>query len=259
MSADLPLHIKSAIHAGVASIEIARPGKKNALTQAMYRAMAEAIAAARANTAVRALLITGQPEVFTAGNDLDDFLQRVPADSDAPARAFMQALLACEKPVVAAVSGAAIGIGATMLLHCDLVYVSDEARLVLPFVALGLVPEFGSSLLLPQRLGHARAAEVLLLSSPITGAEAVTLGLASAVLPASELLAHARRVAERFSVLPPDAVRDTKRLLRAGSSAAIAQAMRAEEAIFAERLRSPEAQEALQAFIQKRQPDFSRF
>jgi enoyl-CoA hydratase/carnithine racemase len=258
-SASHSQHVKSSSHAGVATIEIARPEKKNALTQAMYQAMAEAIAVARADTAVRALLIAGQPEVFTAGNDLDDFLQQPAMGSGSPVRSFMHALLECEKPVVAAVSGAAIGIGATMLLHCDLVYVSDQARLVLPFVALGLVPEFGSSLLLPQRLGHARASEKLLLAEPITAAEAVQLGIATAVIPASELLAHAQRMAARFNALPPGAVRDTKRLMRAGSSAAIAQAMRAEEAIFSERLRSPEALEALQAFVQKRKPDFSRF
>ena len=146
-----------------------------------------------------------------------------------------------------------------MLLHCDLVYLSEQARLVLPFVALGLVPEFASSLLLPQRLGHARAAEKLLLAEPITAAEALELGIATAVVPASELLAHARRMAERFNTLPPGAVRDTKRLMRAASGAAIAQAMQAEEAIFPERLRSPEALEALQAFLQKRKPDFSGF
>jgi enoyl-CoA hydratase/carnithine racemase len=160
---------------------------------------------------------------------------------------------------VAAVNGAAIGIGATMLLHCDLVYVSDQARLVLPFVGLGLVPEFASSLLLPQRMGHAKAAEKLLLGEPITGAEAVALGMATAVLPASDVLAHARRMAERFNALPPGAVRDTKRLMRAGSSAGIARAVQAESAIFAERLRSPEAKEALQAFFEKRKPDFSKF
>ncbi len=253
------MNINTSTLAGVATIEIARPEKKNALTHAMYQAMAEAIAAAGADGAVRALLITGQPEAFTAGNDLEDFLQRPPVDSGSEVRRFMQALLACEKPVVAAVSAAAIGIGTTMLLHCDLVYLSEQARLVLPFVSLGLVPEFASSLLLPQRLGYARTAEKLLLAEPITAAEALELGIATAVVPASELLAHARRMAERFNALPPGAVRDTKRLMRAASGIAIAQAMQAEEAIFLQRLRSPEALEALQAFLQKRKPDFSRF
>jgi enoyl-CoA hydratase/carnithine racemase len=244
---------------GVSTIEIARPEKKNALTQAMYQAMAEAIAAASADDAVRALLIIGQPGVFTAGNDLEDFMQRPPLGADSAVGRFMLGLLACDKPVVAAVGGAAVGIGATMLLHCDLVYVSEQARLVLPFVGLGLVPEFASSLLLPLRLGHARAAEKLLLGEPIGGAEAVALGLATALVAAGDLLPHARRMAERFNALPPGAVRDSKRLMRAGSAEAITRAMQAESAIFSQRLRSPEAMEAMQAFLQKRKPDFSRF
>jgi enoyl-CoA hydratase/carnithine racemase len=170
----------------------------------------------------------------------------------------MQALLSCDKPVVAAVTGAAIGIGATMLLHCDLVYLSDQARLVFPFVTLGVVPEFGSSLLLPRLIGHARAAAALLLAEPIGAEAAVALGIASAVLPAGEVLSHATRVASRFNALPPGAVRDTKRLMRAGAAAEISGAMEAESSLFVERLRSPEAREALQAFFEKRQPDFSK-
>jgi enoyl-CoA hydratase/carnithine racemase len=253
------MSIRSSVADGVASIEIARPEKRNALTQAMYQAMAEAIAAASADTAVRALLICGQPDVFTAGNDLEDFMRGPPLEADSAVGRFMQALLACDKPVVAAVTGAAIGIGATMLLHCDLVYVSDLSRLVMPFVNLGLVPEFASSLLLPWRLGHARAAEKLLLGESISGAEAVATGLATAVLASSEVLPHARRMAERFNALPPGAVRDTKRLMRAGFSAAVAGAIQAESTIFSQRLRSPEAMEAMQAFFQKRRPDFSKF
>jgi enoyl-CoA hydratase/carnithine racemase len=172
---------------------------------------------------------------------------------------FMQALAACDKPVVAAVTGAAIGIGTTMLLHCDLVYVSAEARLSMPFVSLGLVPEFASSVLLPHLMGHAKAAEKLLLGDPLSPAEAVDFGIASAVLPSGEVLAHARRVAERFNSLPPGAVRDTKRLMRLGVRDGILAAMRSEAAIFAERLQSPEAKEAFAAFFAKRKPDFSRF
>ncbi len=236
-----------------------RPEKKNALTQDMYLAMAQALSAASADRTVRALLIHGQPGVFTAGNDLEDFMLRPPVAADSAVGRFMQALLDCEKPVVAAVTGAAIGIGVTMLLHCDLVYLGEQARLVLPFVGLGLVPEFASSLLLPQLLGRARAAEKLLLGVPIAAPEAIACGLATAVLPPEEVLAHARQVAERFNVLPPGAVRDTKRLMRAGSSTAIAAAIQAENAIFAARLHGLEAQEALQAFFDKRKPDFSRF
>jgi enoyl-CoA hydratase/carnithine racemase len=243
---------------GVATLEIARPAKKNALTEAMYEAMAEAVSAAVADEAVRALLITGQPGVFTAGNDLEDFLQRPPTNTDAPVFRFMRALATCDKPVVAAVTGAAVGIGTTMLLHCDLVYVATDARLAMPFVSLGLVPEFASSLLIPRLIGHARAAERLLLGEPFTGIEAVALGIANAALPAAEVLGHAQRVAERFNLLAPGAVRDTKRLMRAAWHSDVARTLHEEAVVFAERLRSPEAREAFQAFIEKRKPDFSR-
>jgi enoyl-CoA hydratase/carnithine racemase len=165
----------------------------------------------------------------------------------------------CDKPVVAAVTGAAVGIGTTLLLHCDLVYVSDEARLAMPFVSLGLVPEFASSLLVPQLMGQRKAAEKLLLGDPFTGAEAVECGIANAVLPATEVLNHARRMAERFNGLPPSAVRESKRLMRAGQRELVAQTVATEASIFSTRLRSPEAQEAFQAFFQKRKPDFSTF
>jgi enoyl-CoA hydratase/carnithine racemase len=251
--------INTATAGGVASIEIARPQKKNALTLAMYEAMTDAISAAVADQTVRALLIVGQPGIFTSGNDLEDFMQRPPTGEDSPVFRFMRTLAACDKPVVAAVTGAAVGIGTTMLLHCDLVYVSEDARLAMPFVCLGLVPEFASSLLLPQLLGYAKAAEKLLLGDPFTAAEALECGIANAVLPAGEVLAHARRAAERFNSLPPAAVRDTKRLLRAASKDGILGTMRAEAAVFAERLRSPEAKEAFEAFFARRKPDFSKF
>jgi enoyl-CoA hydratase/carnithine racemase len=255
--------IKTATLNGVATIEIARPEKKNALTIAMYQAMADALRAARADGGVRAVLISGQPGIFTSGNDIEDFMARPPGGGsdgqDSPVFQFMRALLECDKPVVAAVTGAAIGIGTTMLLHCDLVYVSDEARLAMPFVGLGLVPEFASSLLLPQLMGQARAAEKLLLGDPFTGADAVDCGIANAVLPAGEVVNHARRVAERFNALPPGAIRDAKRLLRGPQAEAILKTIRSEGELFAARLRSPEAMEAFQAFFQKRKPDFSKF
>ncbi|GAA0768806.1 enoyl-CoA hydratase [Ideonella azotifigens] len=253
------MSIKTAIVDGVATIEIARPEKKNALTQAMYQAMADAINDAQLDSTVRAILITGQPGIFTSGNDIEDFMQRPPQGLDSPVFQFMQSLEACEKPVIAAVTGAAVGIGTTLLLHCDLVYVSDEARLAMPFVSLGLVPEYASSLLVPQLLGHVKAAEKLLLGDPFNGAEAVEMGIANAVLPASEVLAHARRMAERFNALPPGAVRDSKRLMKAGQRALVKQTLASEAEIFGQRLRSPEAAEAFQAFFQKRKPDFSKF
>ena len=257
------MSIKTATIDGVATIEIARPEKKNAFTVAMYQAMAEALNAAREDAAVRAVLITGQPGIFTSGNDVEDFLTRPPgqgSDSmESPVFRFMRALLDCDKPVVAAVTGAAIGIGTTMLLHCDFVYVSDEARLAMPFVALGLVPEYASSLLVPQLMGHRRAAEKLLLGDPFTPEQAVECGVASAVLPAGEVVAHARRVAERFNALPPGAVREAKQLMRAPQRELTLQTIRTEGEVFGRRLRSPEAMEAFQAFLQKRKPDFSKF
>ncbi|MBQ0931863.1 enoyl-CoA hydratase [Ideonella sp. 4Y16] len=251
--------IRAATLNGVTTIEIARPEKKNALTQAMYQAMADALRAAQADPAVRAVLITGQPGIFTSGNDLEDFMQRPPQGPESPVFRFMRALIDCDKPVVAAVTGAAIGIGTTMLLHCDFVYVSDEARLAMPFVSLGLVPEFASSLLVSQRMGHVRAAEKLLLGDPFTGAEAVECGIANAVLPAAEVVNHARRVAERFRHLAPAAVRESKALMRAPQREQVLAVIAAEGEVFGQRLRSPEAREAFQAFFEKRAPDFSSF
>lgn len=258
--------IKTGVINGVALIEIARPEKKNALTVAMYQAMADALRGAVADKSVRAVLITGQPGIFTSGNDIEDFMQRGTGNSgqgsdamDSPVFQFMRALLDCDKPVVAAVTGAAIGIGTTLLLHCDFVYVSDEARLAMPFVSLGLVPEYASSLLVPQLLGHVRAAEKLLLGEPFTPEQAVEFGLANAVLPAGEVVNHARRVAERFNALPPGAVREAKALMRAPQREQLLQVIRTEGELFSKRLRSPEAMEAFQAFFQKRKPDFSQF
>ncbi|RVU47292.1 enoyl-CoA hydratase [Rubrivivax rivuli] len=260
------MSIKTATLNGVTTIEIARPEKKNALTVAMYQAMSDALNAARADGTVRAVLITGQPGIFTSGNDIEDFMSRGTGgggagseDNESPVFKFMRALLDCDKPVVAAVTGAAIGIGTTLLLHCDFVYVSDEARLAMPFVSLGLVPEFASSLVVPQLMGNRRAAEKLLLGEPFTPEQAVECGIANAVLPATEVVNHARRVAERFNALPPGAVREAKQLMRAPQRELVLQTIRTEGELFAKRLRSPEAMEAFQAFFQKRQPDFSKF
>jgi enoyl-CoA hydratase/carnithine racemase len=257
------MSIRTATIDGVATIEIARPEKKNALTVAMYQAMCDALVAAREDPAVRAVLITGQPGVFTSGNDIQDFMLRGQAPGsdilDSPVFCFMRALLDCDKPVVAAVTGAAIGIGTTMLLHCDFVYVSDEARLAMPFVGLGLVPEFASSLIVPQLMGGRRAAEKLLLGDPFTPEQAVECGIANAVLPAGEVVNHARRVAERFNQLPPGAVREAKQLMRAAQRELVLQTLRSEGELFSRRLKSPEAMEAFQAFFQKRKPDFSKF
>jgi enoyl-CoA hydratase/carnithine racemase len=253
------MSIKTAIVNGVATIEIARPEKKNALTRVMYQAMTDALLAANTDKSVRAVLIQGQPNIFTSGNDIEDFMGSPPRDEEAPVFQFMRALVNCEKPVVAAVNGAAIGIGTTLLLHCDFVFVADDAKLAMPFVALGLVPEFASSLVVPRLMGHVKAAEKLLLGDPFTGSEAVECGMANAVLPPAEVVAHARRVAERFNNLAPSAVRESKRLMRSHTTAQVMETIQVEAEIFGARLRSPEATEAFQAFFQKRQPDFSKF
>jgi enoyl-CoA hydratase/carnithine racemase len=246
------MSIQIGIADGVLTVTIARPEKKNALTLAMYQAMSDAIQLARADATVHALLITGQAGVFTSGNDLQDFLQQSPNGETSPVLLFMRAMLDCEKPIIAAVTGSAIGIGTTLLLHCDLVYVADDARLGTPFVSLGLVPEFGSSLLLPRLMGYVQAAEKLLLGDMFSGTEAVRLGVANAALPAGEVLDHARGVARRFTTLPSAAVLASKRLLRAGLRDQIDATIKAEMAVFIERLKSAEAREALQAFLEKR-------
>ncbi len=253
------MSIKTAVLNGVYTIEIARPEKKNAITAEMYAQMAQALVAATAEPAVRSVLITGQPGIFTSGNDLEDFMKRAGQLTESPAFQFMRALIGCDKPVIAAVTGAAIGIGTTLLLHCDFVYVSDEARLAMPFVSLGLVPEFASSLLVPQLMGGRKAAEKLLLGDPFTGEEAVECGIANAVLPAGEVANHARRVAERFNALPPGAVRESKQLTRRYNTQQVLDAIDVEGKAFSARLQSPEAKEAFSAFFQKRKPDFSQF
>jgi len=243
----------------VLEIVIDRPTKKNALTAEMYAAMANVLREADADPAVRAILIRGTRDTFCAGNDIEDFIKAPPKAEDHPVFRFMHELSHATKPVVAAVAGSAIGIGTTMLLHCDLVYVSDEARLAMPFVSLGLVPEYASSLLIPQRVGHARATELLLLGEPFNGEAAVEMGIANAVLPAAEVVNHARRMAERLNALPPGAVRESKALMRRGQKALVQETIAVEGEIFGKRLRSPEAMEAFQAFFQKRKPDFSKF
>ncbi|MCW7537103.1 enoyl-CoA hydratase [Aquabacterium sp. A7-Y] len=253
------MSIKTAVVNGVQTIEIARPEKKNALTAAMYQTMADALKAAQADTTVRAVLITGQPGIFTSGNDLEDFMQRPPQGGDSPVFQFMQQLTAVEKPVVAAVTGAAIGIGTTLLAHCDLVYAADDARFAMPFTSLGLVAEFASSFTIPLYAGHVKAAEKLLLGDPFGAEEAQEMRLVNAILPAGEVVHHARRMAERFNQLPPAAVRETKKLMRRAHAKLVQETIAVEGEIFGQRLRSPEAREAFQAFFEKRKPDFSKF
>jgi enoyl-CoA hydratase/carnithine racemase len=244
--------INSTVADGVCTITLARPEKKNALTAAMYSAMANAIGAAVADAGARVLLITGGPQVFTAGNDLEDFLERPPGNEDAPVFRFMHALAECPKPVVAAVNGVAVGIGTTMLLHCDLVYLGEGARLMLPFVSLGVVPEFASSLLLPARMGHARAAAKLMLGEPMSAAEALAAGIATAVLPDDQVGEAARAACARLVAQPAQALLETKRLMRAPQADAVRRAIAGEVRSFVVRLASDEARAAFARFLSKR-------
>lgn len=253
------MSIKTATAAGVARIEIARPEKKNALTVAMYQQMADAIAAAHDDGSVRAIVIHGQPEIFTAGNDLEDFMQNPPADMNAPVFQFMLALGMAEKPVIAAVNGAAVGIGTTMLAHCDLAYCADNAMFSMPFVSLGLCAEFGSSLLVPLAAGYHKAAEKLLLGEPMSAEEALEMKLVNRILPPDEVLGYALKQAGRFNNLPPTSVRETKRLMKAGWKSITEKIIADEAQTFSRMLKSAEAKEAFSAFFERRKPDFSRF
>ena len=244
---------------GILRIGFNRPEKKNALTAGMYAALADAIEAGVADASVRVILFHGKPEVYTSGNDLADFLANPPTGMDAPVFRFLGAISRCDKPVVAAVAGAAVGIGTTMLLHCDLVYAEPAAKFALPFVNLGLVPEAGSSLLLPMLTGHQRAARLLMLGEPFDAALAREVGFVTEVVPAEGLMAHALAAAAKLAAKPPGALRQTKALMKAPNAAAVAKAIADEAVIFGRCLASPEAKEAFSAFLEKRKPDFSKF
>ncbi|TAK54117.1 MAG: enoyl-CoA hydratase [Gammaproteobacteria bacterium] len=243
---------------GILTLCFDRPEKKNALTTAMYAALSQHLAAAEADPAVRVVVLTGAGGNFTAGNDLRDFLGGAFSEPGAPVWQFINTFAGFTKPIVAAVGGLAIGIGVTILLHCDLVYLADDARLSTPFVQLGLVPEFGSSALLPRLAGHARSFEKLVLGRPITPAEAVAMGIANAVVPVERLAAQAAEAAAALAALPAGAVRESRRLLRVGRGVPIVEVMRRETEVFAARLATAEAREAINALLEKRAPDFSR-
>ncbi|GMV02812.1 MAG: enoyl-CoA hydratase [Burkholderiales bacterium] len=240
------------------TIALNRPAKKNALTASMYGAMADALRATEADPAVRCIVIHGSAEAFTAGNDLEDFLNDPPLGDDAPVFHFLSALPACTRPLVAAVAGPAIGVGTTLLLHCDLVYAGDNARFALPFAQLGLCPEAASSLLLPMVVGRLRAAEKLLLGEPFGAAEAHEMGLVNEVLPAGETIGHALAQAGKLARLPASSLRVTKRLMKTGLEAAIGQRMREEGTEFRAMLTAAAAREAFGAFLGKRKPDFTK-
>lgn len=244
---------------GVLTIVFNRQHKKNAITAEMYGALADALIQAREDPSIRAVMIVGSREVFTAGNDLKDFMDNPPRGDDSPVFRFLKEISHAPKPLVAAVCGPAVGVGTTMLLHCDLVFAGDNAQFSLPFVQLGLVPEAASSLLLPELFGYQRAAERLLLGEPFGADEAVRIGLVNAVLPVDAVAGHARDQADKLAALPAAAVRATKRLMKHGRIEAVESRMRLEGDEFRERLQSAEAREAFTAFFERRRPDFSRF
>ncbi len=252
--------VQTELKADVLRITIDRPEKKNALTTAMYTALADAVEGGESNPDVRAMLLHGNGDSFTAGNDLEDFMAN-PWKGDAvpPALRFIGAVANAKKPIVAAVHGMAVGIGVTILLHCDLVYAADNARLVMPFVNLGIVPEAGSTVLLPALIGHQRAAELLMLGAPISAQRAYELGLVNAVVAPEALLATALEAAQKLAEKPAGALRATKTLLRKAGQAELERAIREEVQVLGERLVSPECREALTAFLEKRKPNFAQF
>lgn len=243
----------------VLTVRFNRADKKNALNSAMYSALAAAFRAANSNPEVRVVLIAGQADCFTAGNDMIDFLAAPPTGLDSPVVHFMQSLAALEKPVVAAASGIAVGVGVTLLLHCDLVYCGEQTKLNMPFSSLGICPEFASSYLLPRLMGHQRAAELLMLGEGFTAQKALQYGLVNAVLPNAEVETVARAKALQMAALPPRALRMTKALLKKWSQATTTEAIDHEAGHFMAMLLDPEAREAMTAFSQKRKPDFSAF
>ncbi len=252
-------HIHSELADRILTLRLNRPEKKNAVTTAMYTALLGAFRQANKDPGVRAILITGTGDCFTAGNDLSDFLQAPTTDENSAVSQFLQALVDLDKPLVAAVNGLAVGIGVTLLLHCDLVYAAEAAPFQTPFAKLGLCPEAMSSYLIPMTMGRARASELLLLGERFTAQTAREYGIVNAVLPANEVLPHAREKCLQLAAMPPNAVRTTRRMLKYGSRMALAETLRYELEQFGALLRSPEAIEAMTAFMQKRKPDFSRF
>ncbi|QDH72728.1 enoyl-CoA hydratase [Brevundimonas sp. M20] len=252
-------HIKTELGDGVLTVTLARADKKNAITQAMYAALSDAGERARTDDAVRVLVFKGEGDSFSAGNDIGDFIaigSQTSNPSDMAVFRFLKAMADLDKPVVAAVRGRAVGIGLTLLLHCDMVVVAEDALLSAPFINLALAPEAASSMLLPQVLGHQRAFEIFALGEPIDGKTAVAWGLANRAVPADQVEAVAVELAARLAARAPNSIRKTKRLMR--DAERIWELMQREGEAFGSQMKSPEAMEAFMAFTQKRAPDFSK-
>jgi len=251
-------HVRIELTGPILGISLNRPERRNAITVAMYAELADAIEAASGDRSIRVITFRGEGQDFAAGNDLADFLNALPRDLDEiPVWRLLRALVNCDIPMVAAVHGNCVGIGTTMLLHCDLVIADDSARFSLPFVDLGLVPEAASSLLLPRLAGRRRAARYLLLGEPFGVDEAMAIGLVSHRAAAGSLDESLERVVDALLAKPPEALREAQRLLRHGTREELIERMSLEGAAFAERLASPEVKEAIRAFFEKRKPDFS--
>lgn len=241
-------------------VRLNRPERKNALTHEMYSALGDALERARDDTGIRCVLFTGTSECFTAGNDLSEFADGLPGDfAKTPVGRFLLLLASATKPVVASVNGAAVGIGTTMLLHCDMVFAGNNTAFQMPFASLGLCPEGGSSLLLPSWIGRVRTAELLMLGGAFTADDALRLGLINRVCEPSDTESEAFEVCKRLTEKAPAAIRATKELLNKPLMETLRHTMLEEGELFAERLKSPEAAEAFKAFVDKRPPDFSRF
>jgi enoyl-CoA hydratase/carnithine racemase len=254
IQADILLHTED----GVTTLTLNRVDKKNSITAAMYAQMADALAHAAGQAEVHVVVIQGDATVFSAGNDIGDFLHNPPAGDGSPVFRFLHGIAAFPKPIVAAVCGPAVGIGTTMLLHCDLVYAGDNAAFSVPFVNLGLCPEAASSLLIPQMFGYHRAAEALLLGEPFMAEAALEVGLVNRVLPPTEVNGYAQAQARKLAAKPLSSLIETKRLMKKGQAATIAQVMKEEGASFGRMLREPAAREAFGAFMERRKPDFSK-
>ena len=244
--------------AGVMTITFNRLDKKNSITAAMYAAMADAVALAATDASVRVVLFQGHESIFSAGNDIGDFLNQPPSTQESPVFRFLRGIATFEKPLLAAVAGPAVGIGTTMLFHCDLVYAGDNAAFSMPFVNLGLCPEAASRLLAPRMFGYHRAAEALLMGEPFFAEAAQEVGLVNRVVPPTEVNGYAQAQARKLAAKPLSSLIATKRLMKGGDQQAVLQMMDEEGRDFGRMLREPAAKEAFGAFMEKRKPDFSK-
>ncbi len=244
--------------AGVCTLTFNRPDKKNSITAAMYSTMADALQVAQDDAQVRCVVFQGNEAIFSAGNDIADFLNNPPATTESPVFRFLRAIAQFPKPLIAAVCGPAVGIGTTLLFHCDLVYAGDNAAFSMPFVNLGLCPEAASSLLVPQMLGYHRAAEALLLGEPFMAEAALEVGLVNRVLPPLEVAGYAQTVARKMAAKPLTSLIETKRLMKQGQLKQVMAVMAEEGVSFGRMLGEPAAKEAFGAFMERRKPDFSK-